>query len=204
MNPETIEVKKDDLQALYEVLTNYPAISKEQVVNEMHKCFGEDIFKPKDVTERIKTFEDACNELGKEHTLVREYWDVHHTGIMFGADIIAYLKLRIIAAALNEDWKPQFATDESRYFPWFRLYTQSEIDEMNEEEKSRVVCRSSNYADAGGGVAYAGTFGDSSSTSTSFGARLAFKTRELVEYAGIQFVEIWADYVLKPEEKQVK
>lgn len=204
MNPETIEVKKDDLQALYEVLTNYPAISKEQVVNEMHKCFGEDIFKPKDVTERIKTFEDACNELGKEHTLVREYWDVYHTGIMFGADIIAYLKLRIIAAALNEDWKPQFATDEYRYFPWFRLYTQSEIDEMNEEEKSRVVCRSSNYADAGGGVAYAGTFGDSSSTSTSFGAWLAFKTRELVEYAGIQFVEIWADYVFKPEEKQGK
>lgn len=112
------------MQALYEVLTNYTAISKEQVVNEMHKCFGEDIFKPKDVTERIKTFEDACNELGKEHTLVREYLDVHHTGIMFGADIIAYLKLRIIAAALNEGWEPQFTEDEWRYFPWFYLYTQ--------------------------------------------------------------------------------
>lgn len=204
MNSETIEVKKDDLQALYEVLTNYPAISKEQVVNEMHKCFGEDIFKPKDVTERIKTFEDACNELGKEHTLVREYWDVHHTDIMFGADIIAYLKLRIIAAALNEGWEPQFTEDEWRYFPWFYLYTQKEIDETNEEEKSRVVCRSSNYADAGGGVAYADTGNDSSETLTSIGSRLAFKSSELAKYAGEQFVEIWADYVFKPEEKQGK
>lgn len=32
MNSETIEVKKDDLQALYEVLTNYTAIDRKSVV----------------------------------------------------------------------------------------------------------------------------------------------------------------------------
>lgn len=64
---EVIEVKRDDLRELYQVLTNYPAISKEQVQNEMHKVFGEDTFKPKDIMERVKTFEDACRELGEEH-----------------------------------------------------------------------------------------------------------------------------------------
>lgn len=154
--------------------------------------------KPKNVMERIKTFEDACNELGIDHN----EWMQDKKELGLEADVIAYLKLRIIATALNEGWKPQFTTDEYRYFPWFCLYTQSEIDEMNEEDKSRVVFRSSNYAYARGGVAYAYTFYDSSSASTYIGSRLAFKTRELAEYAGRQFVEIWADYVFKPEEEK--
>lgn len=154
--------------------------------------------KPKNVMERIKTFEDACNELGIDHN----EWMQDKKELGLEADVIAYLKLRIIAAALNEGWKPQFTTDEYRYFPWFCLYTQSEIDEMNEEDKSRVVYRSNHNAYANGGVAFAGSVNDSSYTSAFFGSRLAFKTRELAEYAGRQFVEIWADYVFKPEEEK--
>lgn len=154
--------------------------------------------KPKNVMERIKTFEDACNELGIDHN----EWMQDKKELGLEADVIAYLKLRIIAAALNEGWKPQFTTDEYRYFPWFCLYTQSEIDEMNEEDKSRVVYRSYFYASAAGGVAYASSSYDSSNPSTNIGSRLAFKTRELAEYAGRQFVEIWADYVFKPEEEK--
>lgn len=154
--------------------------------------------KPQNVMERVKTFKDACNELGIEH----DKWVQDKKDLGLEADVIAYLKLRIIAAALNEGWKPQFTTDEYRYFPWFYLYTQSEIDEMNEEEKSRVVYRSHNNVHANGGVAYAVTNYDSSYTSTYIGSRLAFKTRELAEYAGRQFVEIWADYVFKPEEEK--
>lgn len=154
--------------------------------------------KPQNVMERVKTFKDACNELGIEH----DKWVQDKKDLGLEADVIAYLKLRIIAAALNEGWKPQFTTDEYRYFPWFCLYTQSEIDEMSEEDKSRVVYRSSSYANAYGGVAYAYTFYDSSYTYPYIGSRLAFKTRELAEYAGRQFVEIWADYVFKPEEEK--
>lgn len=154
--------------------------------------------KPQNVMERVKTFKDACNELGIEH----DKWVQDKKDLGLEADVIAYLKLRIIAAALNEGWKPQFTTDEYRYFPWFYLYTQSEIDEMSEEEKSRVVYRSSSNACAYGGVACAHAHYDSSSTFTNIGSRLAFKTRELAEYAGRQFVEIWADYVFKPEEEK--
>lgn len=154
--------------------------------------------KPQNVMERVKTFKDACNELGIEH----DKWVQDKKDLGLEADVIAYLKLRIIAAALNEGWKPQFTTDEYRYFPWFYLYTQSEIDEMSEEEKSRVVYRSYVYANANGGVACAVTFYGSSFAHTFIGSRLAFKTRELAEYAGRQFVEIWADYVFKPEEEK--
>lgn len=151
--------------------------------------------KPRNVMERVKTFKDACNELGIEP----DEWMQDKKELGLEADVIAYLKLRIIAAALNEGWQPQFTEDEYRYFPWFCLYTQSEIDEMSEEDKSRVVYRSHSFAVAGGGVACASTSHGSSHASTHIGSRLAFKTRELAEYAGRQFVEIWADYVFKPE-----
>lgn len=39
-----MEVKKKDLQTLYDILTNYPVISREQIKHEMHKVFGESIF----------------------------------------------------------------------------------------------------------------------------------------------------------------
>ena len=128
------------MRELYQVLTNYPAISKEQVQNEMHKVFGEDTFKPKDIMERVKTFEDACRELGEEHPFVRSYngyTNNIHENNKNDTDILAYLKLRIICAALNEGWEPQFTEDEWRYYPWFWLYTQKEINDMDEDEKNR-------------------------------------------------------------------
>ena len=190
-------------------------ISKEQLINSyktadnetkktLEAIFGKEIFKPKDIKERIKTFEDARSELGSAHPLVEEYETITCRCGGLSDDILAYMKLRIIAAALNEGWEPQFTEDEWRYFPWFVLYTQKEIDEMDEEQKSRVVFRSSYSANASGGVAYANTFYDSSDTYANIGSRLAFKSSELAKYAGEQFVEIWADYVFKPEEKQGK
>lgn len=190
-------------------------ISKEQLINSyktadnetkktLEAIFGKEMFKPKDIKERIKTFEDARSELGSAHPLVEEYETITCRCGGLSDDILAYMKLRIIAAALNEGWEPQFTEDEYRYFPWFCLYTQSEIDEMSEEDKSRVVFRSYNHANAYGGVACAYTISDSSNSHAHIGSRLAFKSSELAEYAGRQFVEIWADYVFKPEEKQGK
>lgn len=146
------------------------------------------------VTERIKTFEDACEELGAEHPLVKLWTDYPDIGLNSQSeDVVAYMKLRIICAALNEGWEPQFTKDEWRYFPWFVLYTQEEIDDMDEDEKSRVVYRGCSHADAYGGVsgAYAGS--DASHTDAYIGSRLAFKSRELAIYAGKQFIELYAD-----------
>ena len=146
------------------------------------------------VTERIKTFEDACEELGAEHPLVKLWTDYPYIGLNSQSeDVVAYMKLRIICAALNEGWKPQFTKDEYRYFPWFVLYTQEEIDGMNEDEKSRVVYRSYSGANASGGVAFASAGNDASHASANIGSRLAFKSRELAIYAGKQFIELYAD-----------
>lgn len=147
------------------------------------------------VTERIKTFEDAREALGDEHPFVKEYWSVVNVDLDITQDLIAYLKLRIIVAALNEGWEPEFRTDEYRWYPWFLLYTQKEIDRMDDEERGRVLGRSGGSAGAYAGVAYSNTGHASSGSSTSNGARLCFKTEELAEYAGTQFLKEWSDFI---------
>lgn len=135
------------------------------------------------VTERIKTLTDACNELGDEHPLVTQYrlTAAAYKGDPMTEDLIAYLKLRIIVAALNEGWEPKFTKDERRYYPWFKTYTKEEYDELDDEKKSRVVYRGGYNAGA-----------------SSVGASLAFRTYDLAVYAGKQFIEEWVDFVFKP------
>lgn len=151
----------------------------------------------KDVRKRIKTFEDACREIGID----AEAWNRDKISLGLEPDVLAFLKLRIIVKALNEGWEPQFTEDECRYYPWFILYTREEYNKLDEEEKSRVVYRSSDGASALGGGSYASANGDSSYASADFGVRLAFKTSKLAAYCGRQFLDIWADFVFLPEEK---
>jgi hypothetical protein len=152
------------------------------------------------VTERVKTFEDACNALGDEHPLVTQYrlTAAAYKGDPMTEDFIAYLKLRIIVAALNEGWEPKFEKGEYRYYPWFYLYTKEQYDELDDEEKGRCVLRSGYYPHANVGFVSVYASNDASSSDTSVGSRLAFRTRELAAYAGRQFIEEWADFVFKP------
>lgn len=101
------------------------------------------------VTERIKTFEDARRELGDSNPLVFHYDELTRTSqkveeMPSASDIVAYLKLRIIVAALNEGWEPKFEDGERRWAPFFVLYTNKEMAEMSDEDKKncRVVGRS--------------------------------------------------------------
>lgn len=164
----------------------------------LEHLFGKELFVKKDITERVKTFEDACNVLGDEHPLVGQYRfsDAAYKGHPMSEDSIAYLKLRIITAALNEGWEPQFTEDECRYYPWFEFFTQSELNAMSDDEKGRVVGRASHNSYASGGLVFASANNASSISNGSVGSRLAFKTRELAEYAGRQFVELYADFML--------
>ena len=150
-----------------------------------------DVKKP--ITERIKTFDDAVRELGN-HPFVKEYALINP--FTYSKDLIAYLKLRIIVAALNEGWEPKFTEGEYRYYPWFHLYTKEQYNKLNDEEKECCIYRSgsSTYSSYGFVVCFA--FHDASYSHSSFGSRLAFKTRELAEYAGKQFIDIYADFYL--------
>ena len=194
-NPK-IQIEVNALKGLYEILTNCPQISKEQVECEMKKVFGEDVFKPVDIRDQIKTFEDAKRALGNEHSLVKE-WNL---GDNLSPDLEAFLKMRIIVAALNEGWKPKFTKDEWRYYPYFYLVTKDEIEKMNDEERSRVVLWSGYHANAYGGIVYANANDDASSADTHYGSWLAFKNRDLAIYAGQQFIDIYADFCFPPQE----
>lgn len=153
------------------------------------------------VTERIKTFADACRELGSDHPFVKAYngYVSHiHQHDMNDYDLVAYLKLRIIVAAINEGWEPKFEKGEYRYYPLFYLYTKEQYDVFDDEEKGRCVLRSGSYTSSNYGFVVCLANPDASSSYTSSGSRLAFRTRELAAYAGKQFTEEWADFMFKP------
>lgn len=157
------------------------------------------------ITERVKTFDDAVQELGEDNPLVRAYWSARcgYT-LERDKDVMAYLKLRIITAAVNEGWEPTFVEGEKRWYPWFELLDKDQMEELSEEEKEkcRVVARAYNVANASGGLVYANASHVSSYSSTVYGSRLAFKSEELAEYAGKQFAEIYADYCFIPETEE--
>ena len=168
----------------------------------------EEVKDERPVTERIKTFEDACVALNKRAEagdetagdLLADYES--NSDNILCKEMLACMKLFIIVAALNEGWEPKFEKDEYRYYPWFRLYTKDEYEELSEEEKGRAVLRSGNSTNAYYGVVCVGAYSASSYSGTNSGARLAFRTRELALYAGEQFAEEFADFLFKPRDNE--
>ena len=168
----SIQLKKEN------VLNAYKNANYEEK-NLLEQLFGKEIFRPTDVRERIKTFEEALDELELRSADGDEYaeslCDDWHNITTDSKDLIAFLKLRIITEALNEGWRPQFVKDERRWYPYFRLYTKEEIEKMDDEIKARVVARSNNYAYAYGGVSCANASHDSALVYAYYGSRLAFR-----------------------------
>lgn len=188
------------------IMGNHITIDKASVLeaykyaSEEHKkvleeLFGNDMFFPKDITERIKTFHDAVSLLGYDNQTVIDYHRL--SNINSAKDIIAFAKLRVITEALNEGWKPTFDREERRYYPWFFIYQEEEYKGLNEDEKKGLFefMQSYNELDTFCGVVFACAGNDSSYTNSSYGYRLALKTKELAAYCGRQFIEIWADYL---------
>ena len=150
------------------------------------------------ITERVKTFEDACRELGEDNHLVEQY-RVIEGNVDFtsdGHDIFTYLKLRIIAAALNEGWEPQFTEDEWRWYPWFTLWTEEELSEKSDEWKAdRHIISTGDYSrDWAAGFAFSTSFDAPSGSGAVFDSRLCFKSEALATYCGQQFIKLWADF----------
>lgn len=163
------------------------------VKSVLHNLFGEDVCAPKNVMDRVKTFEDACIETGTDIQAFNEMTknlDEH---------VVTYMKLSIIVKALNEDDKfPYFTKDEWRYYPYFWLYTKDEYEKMNAKDRekiSRVLFRSYSNAGSHGGVASADAWYGASATLYDVGARLAFRNKELALYAGKQFIDLYVKHL---------
>lgn len=124
----------------------------------LETLFGKDLFGS--ITDKVKSFEDACRLLGQECS--DEY-------INSGSkDEVAYKKLKLIAAALNERWIPDWSDDEQyKYYPWF-------------------IWKGSGFSFFSVGYLYG---------FSHLGSRLCFRTRELAEYAGTHFLELYNDFL---------
>lgn len=106
----------------------------------------QDDLQPKDVTERIKTFDDALAEVewraksGTDLEARRLYYNyrmINEAIITQEKDkeLMVYLQLRIIICALNEGWTPQFTENERRWYPYFTLWTEDELKDKSDEWK---------------------------------------------------------------------
>lgn len=129
--------------------------------------FGKDFFK-QSIMDRVKTYEGACAELGEE-PLNEE--NLRNLG--FSKDEIVYRKLKTIVRALNEGWVAKvYDEDEYRYYPWFE------------------------HNGSSSGFAFRDSYYDVSATFAGSGSRLCFKTRELSNYAGKQFLDLWREFIV--------
>lgn len=156
--------------------------------------------KSKDITERVKTFEDACRELGDGHPFVLAYQNLNLCNPEIAEsnrDILAYVKLRVICSALNEGWTPRFTEDEVRWRPWFMQWSGYELSEKSDEWKAeRHLLLIDNYLGDFAGFAYECSSNTPLYSSSRFGFCLCFKSEALATYCGKQFIELWADFNL--------
>ena len=186
-----------------EITIAVPDGKKAEWVNGVLTLIDEEANDNRPVMERIKTFEDACRELGKRAEnnegialLLADYES--NAGNIKTKYTLAYMKLCIIAAALNEGWEPQFTQDEQRWFPCFTLWTEEELKDMSEEWKAdNKLWLFGGPSHSGSYCGLAAAFSSKACTYsyTSSSARLAVKSEELADYFGKQFIDIWADYV---------
>lgn len=133
----------------------------------LEESFGKEFFQRK-ITDRIKTYEDACAELGiysLDEAKLMDFGLTKHD--------IAYQKLATVVKALNEDWTPDVCDSSVyRWYPWFKT---------NGSPSSFAFDDSSyGYATASAGS----------------GSRLCLKSNELSDYCGKQFIDLWKQFIL--------
>lgn len=192
-----MEIKEENVFAAY---NSAKESGDDRTCTLLEQLFGIETFRPIDIKERIKTFADACAALGN-HALVNQYRRIaeEQNPPMDGTatDLIAYLKLRIITAALNEGWEPQFTQDEERWYPWHVLWTEEELASKDEEwKRDRRLTTMQNHRGEWAGLAFACSANAPSIASATVGSRLCFKSDTLAEYAGKQFIDLWMDFYL--------
>lgn len=211
---KTIRKSEEVLTTTKEMVMNFYNAAKKSgdqvTLDILNGLFGEANLRPKNITERIKTFNDAYDELGKEHPYVRAYDSFYYftEDVKRDKDLMAFVKLRIIVAALNEGWEPKFIRGEYRWYPLFYLYTEREIDRYKDKgegdffKDGGLLFGGSAYSGALAGLVYTHSLYAPSNAHASVGSRLCLKSEALSTYCGRQFASLWADfYCGMPQEK---
>jgi len=132
----------------------------------LERNFGKEFFS-QSVIDRIKIYEDACAELGEN-----PIDEAACKKLGMNKNDIAYMKLTQIVRALNEGWVAKVYDNEYRWYPWF----------YHNESPSAFAFTVSGY--------------DYSAADAGSGSRLCFRTEELSNYAGKQFLDLWREFIV--------
>lgn len=134
----------------------------------LEDSFGKEFFKRK-ITDRVKSYEDACAILGIDpHTSMPDTSDCPKED---RKAYVAFHKLVVITRALNEGWRPDWSnTNQPKWFNWWwtKVMRASPVRSL--------------YAP--------------SSSDASIGSRLCFKSEALADYAAETFKELYEDYLM--------
>jgi hypothetical protein len=149
----SLKIEKETAKKLYE---SVPDFFKAQ----LEEAFGKEAFRKKHFTD-IKSFDDACAALEIDPDAVCNDSDT--------ADEAAYKKLKIVIAAINQGWIPDWNnSDQRKWWPWFNLSS---------------------------GFGFSSAVYHYDLAISSVGSRLCFESSEKAEYAGTQFIELYKAFL---------
>lgn len=167
----------ENLQGRYDNVEEAQDTVKKLTEDEGNGSIFDYFYKEEDyeeITDRVKTYEDACKVLG-----VEPINEQNAKAQGFRSDEIARRKLETIAAALNEGWKPDWNnTDQYKYYPYFYIQ-----ENAKGKGSAGLSC-----ADAHCTAAY---------TTARIGSRLCFYASRLARYAGNQFTDLYEQILIE-------
>lgn len=197
-----IEIEKKNVEAAYKVADE----NGKKLLDALFGKAAKENTPNLDDYKSIKTYEDACEALGLtpiysdenvdravcEH--INDHWDYRQT---MPKHIIALMKLETIAKALwGRNWepKPDASGDTLFWYPYFALWTEKEIQDLNKDQRGALLSATA-ATGAYAGFGYLPTNIRSSLAYACIGFRLCQETEEKARYFGTQFVELWAEYL---------
>lgn len=167
----------ENLQGRYDNVEEAQDTVKKLTEDEGNGSIFDYFYKEEDyeeITDRVKTYEDACKVLG-----VEPINEQNAKAQGFRSEEIARRKLETIAAALNEGWKPDWNnTDQYKYYPYFYI-------QENAKGKGSA------------GLSCADTAIAAARTIAYLGSRLCFYASRLARYAGNQFTDLYEQILIE-------
>lgn len=159
---KTTNLKKSEKAKVCKYNTVLSFLSNWEIVEEVAKTVKATKVDTRTIFEKVKTFEDAYAILPKTDKDKKDYAKIKNLDV---ADYIKdSLKRIIIAKALNEGWEPNWKnTSEYKWFPYFSFDS---------------------------GFGFSGSNCSNWTTNAGVGSRLCFKSEELSNYFGEQFIDL--------------
>ncbi|MCL4483456.1 MAG: hypothetical protein M1445_12755 [Bacteroidetes bacterium] len=131
------------------------------------------------IIERVQSFEDACDELGKGYDLPFD----SNTKDLIERSTNGYYKLCVIAEALNEEWKIDLNNKKQEvWWNWVDL--------------RGVLAGGVADNGASAGFGYSNTIYAPSTAYTYVGSLLCLRSKPIAEHLRLGFIPIWCEYLI--------